>query len=60
MKEYGRLDILFNNAGIYVPGNVEETDYQSWQKSFSVNVDGVFYAMKHALHNFAKVKGKYY
>lgn len=57
VKEYGRLDILFNNAGIYVPGNVEETDYQSWQKSFSVNVDGIFYAMKHALPLLRESKG---
>ncbi|MGW1072797.1 SDR family NAD(P)-dependent oxidoreductase [Streptomyces sp. NPDC002537] len=38
--EYGRLDVLVNNAGIGVPGTVEHTDTATWRHVFAVDVDG--------------------
>lgn len=48
-SEYGRLDVLINNAGIGFSGPVEEMDYAIWKKMMDVNVDGVFLGTKHAL-----------
>ena len=44
-KEFGRLDVLVNNAGTTVdiaPANFEEMTVDAWNRVFSVNVLGVF------------------
>ena len=43
------LDVLVNNAGIGLVGNVEETELADWQRLFRVNVDGVYLCSKYAL-----------
>lgn len=54
---YGQIDILFNNAGIYRPGNVEETDLSAWEASIAVNLTAVFLASKYALPYIKESKG---
>ena len=39
---HGRVDVLINNAGINVEGEIESLDLARWRRCFSVNVDGVF------------------
>jgi ribitol 2-dehydrogenase len=41
-KHFGRIDILFANAGSYVTGNVAEGDPDEWDRVIGVNVNGVF------------------
>jgi NAD(P)-dependent dehydrogenase (short-subunit alcohol dehydrogenase family) len=43
---YGRIDILFNNAGIVTPGRLEETSVDDWMQTFDVNVKGTYLMMK--------------
>ena len=38
----GRIDILFNNAGIVVSGNAEETSEQDWEDTLQLNVTAVW------------------
>jgi NAD(P)-dependent dehydrogenase (short-subunit alcohol dehydrogenase family) len=38
----GRIDVLFNNAGIAGVGTVEETSLELWERVMAVNVRGVF------------------
>ena len=38
---FGRVDVLFANAGIYIPGQVAEGDPDAWANLMDVNVDGV-------------------
>lgn len=57
VETYGRLDILFNNAGIYNPGNVEETSLEDWERSYAVNVRSVFLGMKYAMPHLKETKG---
>src|SRR5665213_2915116 len=45
---HDRLDGLVNAAGLAVLGNVEETDFASWRKVLSVNLDGTFLGCKYA------------
>jgi 3-oxoacyl-[acyl-carrier protein] reductase len=46
---FGRLDVLVNNAGTIVPGNVEEATLADFDRVFAVNVRGVFVATQAAL-----------
>ncbi|SJZ49763.1 SDR family NAD(P)-dependent oxidoreductase [Selenihalanaerobacter shriftii] len=49
INTYGRIDILFNNAGIYIPGKVDEIDIDNWKRVLDVNLDGVFLGCKYAV-----------
>jgi 3(or 17)beta-hydroxysteroid dehydrogenase len=55
-RAYGRLDGLVNAAGIAALGNIEETDFATWRKIMSVNLDGTFLGCKHGL-SLLKVQG---
>ena len=41
--EYGRIDYIFNNAGISVSGEVRDMGLEHWQKVIRVNLMGVIY-----------------
>lgn len=43
-EKYGRVDVLFNNAGIMLPSKeIEKVDVEDWKKTFEINLDGLFY-----------------
>lgn len=54
---FGQLDFLFNNAGMYAPGNVEETDTAAWMTSLAVNLTGVYLGCKYAMPHLKKSRG---
>ncbi|TXH47275.1 MAG: SDR family oxidoreductase [Burkholderiaceae bacterium] len=39
---FGALDVLVNNAGILIPGNIETLSLEQWQRLMHVNADSVF------------------
>jgi NAD(P)-dependent dehydrogenase (short-subunit alcohol dehydrogenase family) len=39
---HGTIDVLVNNAGINVEGQVADLDWEHWRACFDVNVGGVF------------------
>lgn len=41
--QYGKIDILINNAGISRPTKVTEIEEEEWDLVFNVNVKGVFF-----------------
>lgn len=41
VRHFGRLDVLFANAGIYIDGQVAEGDPDAWAHLMDVNVNGV-------------------
>ena len=49
VAEFGRLDILFNNAGIVTSGIAEETGEEAWAYVFDLNVTAVWRMCKLAL-----------
>jgi len=44
-----RLDVLFNNAGIGLVGNIEETSSEDFRRLVRVNVEGMYLVTKYAL-----------
>jgi NAD(P)-dependent dehydrogenase (short-subunit alcohol dehydrogenase family) len=41
-QHYGRLDLLFNNAGTNTPGLLEDISYQAWRSVIDTNLTGAF------------------
>jgi 3alpha(or 20beta)-hydroxysteroid dehydrogenase len=46
MERHRRLDVLVNNAGIFSPAHMTETDLDLWQSIVAVNQTGTFLGMK--------------
>ncbi len=56
-KKYGKIDILFNNAGIYEAGSVVDTSMDVWNRTMDINVKGVFLVSKYVVPIMAKHGG---
>jgi NAD(P)-dependent dehydrogenase (short-subunit alcohol dehydrogenase family) len=48
-EQYGRLDVLVNNAGIGIASSIVEMSLADWQRQQAINLDGVFLGIKHAI-----------
>jgi NAD(P)-dependent dehydrogenase (short-subunit alcohol dehydrogenase family) len=50
-EQYGRIDVLFNNAGISPPedASVLDTTLEAWQRVQDVNLKSVFLCCKHGI-----------
>jgi len=48
VNHYGRIDILFNNAGVNIMAPISETSEELWDKIISINLKGVFLGCKYA------------
>jgi len=56
--KYGGIDILFNNAGILIPGTTHETNTKVWDKTFDINVKGTYFMSKYTIpHMLEKGNG---
>jgi NAD(P)-dependent dehydrogenase (short-subunit alcohol dehydrogenase family) len=49
VKAFGRLDVLFNNAGIFYPHDTIECSEQEWDEQIDINLKGTFLMSKAAL-----------
>ncbi|WP_157267708.1 SDR family oxidoreductase [Azohydromonas aeria] len=48
-QRFGRLDLLFNNAGVFTPATpVDELPLEQWQAAVNVNLHGPFLCTQHA------------
>lgn len=41
LAQFERIDVLFANAGVYIPGQVADGDPDAWANLMDVNIDGV-------------------
>jgi ribitol 2-dehydrogenase len=46
---FGRIDVLFANAGIYLPGSVADHDADAWAQVIDVNVNGTIRTIRGVL-----------
>lgn len=56
VRHFGRVDVLFANAGIYIPGKVAEGDPDAWANLMNVNIDGVLRSV-HAVLPHMRAQG---
>jgi NAD(P)-dependent dehydrogenase (short-subunit alcohol dehydrogenase family) len=45
---FGGVDVLVNNAGIFIPGDSQELSIEGWNEVLGVDLDGSFYSAKYA------------
>jgi NAD(P)-dependent dehydrogenase (short-subunit alcohol dehydrogenase family) len=58
VKTFGRLDILFNNAGvIHVGRSVVDTTEAEWDSTMEVNVKGIYLMSKYAIPRMKETGG---
>jgi len=57
VSKFKRLDILFNNAGIFIDGRVHELSEEEWDRIIGINLKGVFLCSKHAIPQMLKQGG---
>jgi NAD(P)-dependent dehydrogenase (short-subunit alcohol dehydrogenase family) len=49
VKQFGRIDVVVNNAGYSLPGNFEEMTTPDIERQFATNLHGVMYVMRAVL-----------
>ncbi len=47
LEDFGRIDILINNAGVEPAASILDMDEWDWQRTLDVNLSGPFYTMQH-------------
>ncbi|MCA9839531.1 MAG: SDR family oxidoreductase [Trueperaceae bacterium] len=54
IQTFGQVDVLFANAGIYIPGDVSEGNPDEWANLMDINVDGVLRSVHAVLPHMVK------
>ncbi|MCY9514749.1 SDR family NAD(P)-dependent oxidoreductase [Paenibacillus apiarius] len=49
VAQYGRIDVLFNNAGVSGVGRLHEIEPEAWDRVMAINIRGVFLPSKYVL-----------
>jgi meso-butanediol dehydrogenase/(S,S)-butanediol dehydrogenase/diacetyl reductase len=57
IKNFGKIDILFNNAGIVIGGTIDNTSIEDWDRTMAVNVRGIYLVSKYAIKHLKETKG---
>lgn len=57
VAKFGRIDVLVNNAGVAAFGPILKSTTEQWRKVMSIDVDGVYFAIRAALPHLLKTGG---
>jgi meso-butanediol dehydrogenase/(S,S)-butanediol dehydrogenase/diacetyl reductase len=57
IERYGRIDILFNNAGIVLGGAIDTISTEDWDRTMAINVRGIYLVSKYAIPYLKKTQG---
>lgn len=57
MTEFGRLDVLVNNAGIYLQADAEQTTDEIWRQTIAINLTAPFLLSRAAMPHLRLSKG---
>lgn len=53
----GNIDVLFNNAGVFITQTLDGIIETDWKNSFATNVDGMMHMTKHFIGMLERQKG---
>ena len=57
VRTFGRIDILFNNAGVYIEKKAEDTTEEDWDRVIDINLKGTFLVSKFAIPHMIRQGG---
>jgi len=57
VSTYGRIDVLFNNAGYMATKKLHETSNEEWEKVMTVDLKGAFWCSKYVIPQMKKQHG---
>jgi NAD(P)-dependent dehydrogenase (short-subunit alcohol dehydrogenase family) len=55
-SEFGRIDIMHNNAGFIAMGALHEVSNDDWDRTVAINLTAVFWGCKHAVNAMREEK----
>ena len=53
-RRLGRIDVLVNNAGVFMPGTLEDFSLENFDRTLDINVRAVFVAAKAAVRHMGE------
>lgn len=56
-ERYGRIDVVVANAGLSLPGSVDDLDDDTWERMRSINVDGLIRLARAVVPHLRETRG---
>lgn len=56
LREFGKIDVLINNAGINIRGPIEELTYEQFKQVQEINVNGVWLCCKEVIPHMKQAR----
>jgi NAD(P)-dependent dehydrogenase (short-subunit alcohol dehydrogenase family) len=57
VNAFGRIDVLFNNAGVYLEKLAEDTSEAEWDRVIDINLKGTFLVSRYAIPHMRRQGG---
>ncbi|UCE81130.1 MAG: SDR family oxidoreductase [Methanobacteriota archaeon] len=57
IRLFGRIDIVFNNAGVYLEKKAEETSEEEWDRVIDINLKGTFLVSRRVIPHMKRQGG---
>jgi 3-oxoacyl-[acyl-carrier protein] reductase len=54
VKEFGKIDVLVNNAGIWTYAPIEEMKEEVWRETLEINLSGLVYCTRYAVQQMKR------